>query len=370
MKLFIDESGNTGPTKIKNLVSNFADQPYYSLTGILLNNEQEKQLNSFIENSVQKFDVHSNELKAKNLYETEPNLIIELIKYISQKQIPCFTEIMEKKYYMNIQILEAFIAPSHLTPLFDELIAFKNFIASNLSEYLSDKIYEKFCKACQSYTANEFESFIQFIKRELNKKPIDYIKQFLLDMTNMAELSYFALKSNEPTEAFKSYLPIPDKIHNKNYVFMLPNYQAFSHLIGRANLYINKNKCGDFKIIHDEQKQFDIIYKKIIQDLKTLELESNEMIKDTIIEEKINFNIDENLSLHFEKSQNLIPLQCVDLLSGFVMRYLKDFEDKKIKRIKRYKKSILQLIDVPMPEGINFVIPDQDFSKLIDYLEE
>lgn len=370
MKLFIDESGNTGPTKIKNLVSNFADQPYYSLTGILLNNEQEKQLNSFIENSVQKFDIHSNELKAKNIYETEPNLIIELIKYISQKHIPCFTEIMEKKYYMSTQILEAFISPSHLPPLSAELIAFKNFIASNLSEYLSDKIYEKFCKACQSYTANEFESFVQFIKSELNKKPIDYINHFLLDMANMAELSYFALKSNEPTEAFKSYLPIPDKKHNEDYIFMLPNYQAFSHLIGRVNLCINKNKLSDFRIIHDEQKQFDIIYANIIQDLKTSKFNSNEEMKGTIMEEKADFDVNEDLTLHFEKSENLIALQCADLLSGFVMRYLKDFEDKKTQKIKKYKKSILQLIYVPMPEGINFVITDQDFSKFMDYLQK
>jgi len=370
MKLFIDESGNTGPTKIKNLISNFAHQPYYSLTGILLNDEQEKQLNSFIENSVRKFDIQSSELKAKNSYEKEPNLIIELIEYISQNQIPCFTEIMEKKYYMNTQILEAFIIPSNLIPLSDELIAFKNFIASNLSEYLSDKIYEKFCKACQNYTADEFENFVKFIKFELNKQPIDDIKQFLLDMVELAESDYLALRIKNPTEAFKSYLPIPDRKHNEDYIFMLPNYHAFSHLIGRVNLYINKNKLSNFKIIHDEQKQFDIIYENIIQDFKTSRFNSNEIIKGTVMEEKIDLDFNENLTLHFEKSENLIALQCADILSGFVMRYFKDFENKKIQKIKRYKKSILQLIDVPMPEGINFVITDQDFSKLIDYLQK
>jgi len=370
MKLFIDESGNTGPTKIKNLVSNFADQPYYTLAGILINNKQENQLSSILENLVQEFRIQASELKAKRLYEKNPNFIIELTEYISRNQIPCFIEIMEKKYYMDTQILEAFIIPSHLMTISNELIMHKQAIASNLSEYLSNEIYENFCNTCQNYTAEGFENFIRFIKFKLSKHPINDAKRFLLNMVKMTETHYLELKTKIPTGAFKSFLPIPDRKHNDKYLFMLPNYHAFSNLIGRVNLYIKKNKLGNFTIIHDDQKQFDIIYKDIIQHFKTSKLNSNEMIKNTIIEQKVDFNFNHNFSLHFEKSENLIALQCADLLAGFIMRYLKDFENKKTQKIKKYKQSISQLINVPMPEGINFVITDQDFSKFMDYLKK
>jgi len=77
MKLFIDESGNTGETLSLDSAFNFKEQPYYVLSGILLNSIEERKLSKYISQLIEKYKIGGDELKAKNIYKYKPCFLMK-----------------------------------------------------------------------------------------------------------------------------------------------------------------------------------------------------------------------------------------------------------------------------------------------------
>src|SRR5258706_15838408 len=102
MKLYIDESGNTGETLSEDYKFNFAEQPFYTLAGILPG-KNDKLLVEYLESLKLKYSIHANDLKAKKIYKSKPQLIIDLIAFIEKHRIPHFIEIMDKIYNLNVE---------------------------------------------------------------------------------------------------------------------------------------------------------------------------------------------------------------------------------------------------------------------------
>ncbi len=151
MNLYVDESGNTGETLIKDGKFNFTEQPLYVLAAILPG-EKEGLLKDFIAELLKKHKIKANELKAGKVYEKKPLLLVDLIDHLVSNRIPSFIELMDKLYYLSIQITNYFISP--LTQLNNSVIARNNHIASTLAGYLNTDIYESFIKTCKEYSTN------------------------------------------------------------------------------------------------------------------------------------------------------------------------------------------------------------------------
>ena len=106
MKLYIDESGNTGETLSKDSKFNFEEQPYYVLAGILVDDNTSTELEKFISSQKTTHHIQGNELKAKNIYSSKPAFVSELFDYIISNDIPFFIELMDKLFYLNIQLCQ------------------------------------------------------------------------------------------------------------------------------------------------------------------------------------------------------------------------------------------------------------------------
>src|SRR5690606_36770356 len=114
---YIDESGNTGETLSKDSKFNFIDQRYYVLTGVLLDDNSQTALSAFIHSQITKHRIQGNELKAKNLYDSKPAFISELVDFIVANKTPFFIELMDKHLYLHIQLVEYFIVPYYSLPI-------------------------------------------------------------------------------------------------------------------------------------------------------------------------------------------------------------------------------------------------------------
>jgi hypothetical protein len=333
MNLFIDESGNTGEALANGATFNFEAQPYYVLTGIFIGDSILCEFSSFIDAQIKKHRIKSNELKALTLYSGKPRFIIELVDYIISYNIPVFIELMDKLFYLNTQLVEHVF----LRYQSEELREVKNNLASNLTGRLDHDIYNKFIIACKSNSTEVLLSFYDtlieyftFTKDAELKNHIQYTKRdFLADFTKDGE------------SVLKNYLPLPDENpHNKS-IHFLTGFSAFTGILARAQKYSNDFLSGQFNIIHDMEEHHGIIYQSAFESMKTLK--TDELVSDIISLKFETYNINKANNLYFQDSQSNIYLQVADLISGFVMRFWKDYKNGVADKVNLYAATMNKL---------------------------
>ena len=354
MKLFIDESGNTGEVLSSAEMFNFNDQPYYALSGLLLNDEEEQQLTQFVGALINKYKIQGDELKAKNIYKSKVTFFEEIVGYILNKKIAFFIELMDKQFFLNMYLVDYFFLPYYSLPLSDKVIQTKKEIARSLSKHLTQDIYESFTSTVKTYTNSALEKFYNVLENHFkNVEDGIYVKHI-----SKTKEDYLELKEENSQQALEKFLPKPDKNPNNRLIHLLPNYNAFTNLIARAQKY-NYSNSGliDFDIIHDEQKQFDVIYKSALEHMKSVD--SDKILSGSSISKKAMFNINKNTKLLFVDSKTDLCVQVSDLISGFVMRYCIDRDKRNMTKIKSVE-PIIRKLAYPYAGtsvGINFVVP-------------
>lgn len=348
-ELYIDESGNTGSALYTNGKFNFVEQPYYVLAAILLDSEMKNKLLVFVDNLKKQYKISGTELKSSKLYGNKDLFINELIDYIVAEKIPVFIELMDKKYYININIFEV-IAPSNMLQL--ETISEKYFemsrdITTLLYEKFDDSIYAAFSKVLNDYNNNSLENFYKLL---INKFQAISDLKFLSKIIEDTEKSYFKTKLKDSKNAFKYFLPEPDLNINENPIFLLPNYNSFTNIISRSNKFCEDAGVQLSNIVHDEQKQYDTIFKDIFNKMKQIDYGT---YAPKFVNKKINTYIPKNVNLLFRDSKSNIPIQVVDIIAGTVNRWWSDFINLNSRCIK-YLNFIYRLNG-----NINLVIPNQ-----------
>jgi len=365
-KLYIDESGNTGEVLSRNNQFNFTTQPYYTLAGLLVNADIDSELREFSNRLKSHYRIGAVELKASSLYETKPGFIEELVTFIADRDVPVFVEIMDKVYYLNIQIVEYFLLPFHSNQITDSLIARKQFIVSHIGRFLNSACYQFVVDAVKSYSNESLElCYEQLIIHFENHNSAE--SKLLKSSVEQTRLDYLRIKLRDPQKALKKFLPIPDKNPKDRLIHLLPNYPAFTSLLARAEKYRVNNNLSPLYIIHDEQKQFGNIFESAFQEMK--KLDTTKLLENSKISAITQYNISPQTTLSFQDSSSDILLQVADILSGFVMRFWADFMKSNFARTDVYLTSFKRLI-YPRDnssEGINFVVPDFDHYRLINY---
>jgi hypothetical protein len=364
--LYIDESGNTGPTSSLAAKFNFEDQRFYALAGLLIDQNSEKSLEEKVHYLKDKHNIKLPELKAKSLYLKKPKFIEEVIDTCLQHDVVFFIELMDKLYYLDMQLVEFCLTSTDSKN--EEASAFKEALASNLRhENHSNKIYHQFIESCNLYSNQALEELYEFLISYFDEVG-DYLKKGYVQMVRFA---YHQLKANEgKLVALETYLPKPDLNSKEKWIHLLPNYHAFSNLIGRANLYSSKSGSKTFKIIHDNQPQFESIYKDIITMTKKGGID--DIISQTSITSKAKYDLDELTEITFIDSKKSIFIQLADLVSGIIMRSWSDIVDKRNLDFScNHLSSILKVQENGMSgiSGINYVVSYNDFALINGLLQ-
>lgn len=353
MNVYIDESGNTGETLNLETSFNFSEQPFYVLSGILLDDSKKEKLEEFIKTLKQKFRVQGNELKAKNLYQSTPRFIHELFGYLMDNDIPIFCEVMDKKYFLTIYLVDYFFLPYYSIPLTDQIVYYRKQIGYRIHNQLDDSIYKQFINAVKDYTNDSLEKFQDL----LIKYCVDSGFEEHISHLELTKSDYFELKAISADDALKKHLPLPDKNPNEKLIHLLPNYNAFSNLTARVQKYCNENKTpSNFNIIHDNQEQFYNIFQNALDLMKNENIVS--VIENTSISERSSYNVEKEIQLMFVDSKKEILIQVADLISGVFMRYTVDVSKRNMAQIEQYKELIGKIISLTKDgTGVNVVAP-------------
>lgn len=362
-KIYIDESGNSGDLSLIGDDLSFNNQPVFVLTGIVLDDE-----NAFVQRvqdlkSEYKIK-NDNELKSNLLLKNKHKMILELVKFFVSTDSKFFIEVVDKRYQLIANIVDHFLFPPYFMQKITETdVVMKLIYASFLYGYLEDQIlydYVQITKSPSNYNIREFfrklkDCLLKDESKELNYTAIQCVDESLDDFEHIV--------MSEGKNAWKRFLPIPDKNKRDALVWMLPNYSSLANIYARINKYTN-GYVGEYTIVHDDQDHFD----EILQDAKK-RTEETDLMNRMYMPTSVNFDFSASAQLRFESSHNHVGIQIADVLSGLVRRY----EENLLKDIATEEfllEAIHLLLDKANEEngvGINRVAP-QDIMSLVERL--
>ncbi|RZG65678.1 hypothetical protein EXE25_12590 [Acinetobacter bouvetii] len=369
-KYYVDESGTSGDSLKDNFDSLFNDQLYYTSVAIGIKKDIESNVEDEFYNLLSPYFNAKGEVKSSLVFDSNVNLILKCIDLIDKYELPCFSEVVDKKYHINNTVVNHYIFPPYYLPshlrFSDDTLHCCQIIAQLLTDNMPTSYYNELIIYLQAGTEEElliwFNKLINNIEAHIGyerdkNRIIDSIKESLDD--------YQIMKKYEGIDvAIRRFTPIPDKLISGKEHRLLPQVPTLASLLARINKFQNK---VEIELIHDEQTE----YSRTFLDLK----ESLESKKDTELEiNEANYDFDNPIILKHIKSQDSVFIQVSDIVSGFLMRYFRDIKNKGFENIDQiYHEIYHRLSLINSSKGINLVLSPRErenFDKavLLNYI--
>ena len=268
MKIYLDESGNTGNVITKDNILKFADQRHFVLGGVKVkNNEDRKILLKKYKLFKEKFNING-ELKGSDLmlrkYNKELKYFLENILDDTHFEI-C---IYDKKFYLVTLLLYAILGNE-----FKEKYPLDFY--SLASEYVlySDEILIQYCKLSNSPNCNDLKKLLNLILKLDFKtipnynNPLKIVSKYILD--------------NDAYDSILNKIMTFGWYNNDKYINLI-NLNALSELIYTLKFDYNLNN-NNLEIFHDKISGFDKTFQSELSplgiNLKFIDSKDEELIQ-------------------------------------------------------------------------------------------
>lgn len=326
MKIYIDESGNSGDLVQRKIDLTFSNQNIFTLSAVKIPEDVYSKLEKeFIPELKKKYKIQSGEIKSSNLFDKKPKVILEIVDFIKDNNIDYFIEITDKKYYIcNSMVIYQVIPPYFISreELNGERKVLREIYMDIFIRNIGESEYQCFFEACQNINEesllNSFHTLKKFFSEKIKEEKDLYLKiiyQCIVNDIGIYIEDYFDIKDKEGLDnAVRKFLPIPDENKKGQLIYLLPQISSLTNLVARVN-YFNGN-LEDINFIHDQQVHFDNILSYNVE--KMLDVgETGYKFTNS------NFNIEKPVDITFDAdSKDNVGIQIADILSGFTMRYM------------------------------------------------
>lgn len=317
MKFYIDESGNTGGATSTGKAYDFDGQPTFALAAIGLHDQA--AIAAVVEEIRSAHRVPAGELKSKSLT-GKPEFVRDLVDAICDRAPPCFIEVVDKRYYLVMNMVSSHVLPPSTGILGNPQAHFvQNAFADFLYHFTPAEVFDAFIAACQAPSDATLRSSFGALLDFLDRFPAGEVSAACREMTNLSFSDYEEMLADEVPTAYAQFLPSPDTGKRGKPVSMLPNLSSLTNIYARINLHYQRD-LSTIELVHDEQLQFDQI------------LSNNKQAAEALGGQAANFftphadyNFGASAPLTFAKSHDSIGLQLADVIAGFCMRYIKDW---------------------------------------------
>ncbi len=352
MHFFLDESGNTGGTSKNALQSSFGGQRIFTLAAI--GAPDEEHLIDTLSPLLERFNIHSKELKASTLYKKKPQFIAEVFSTIKREGWPVFIEAVDKKFMLAANIVNCLVLPGYC---FESETREINFIRNSFAEYLfldaPDVLYDEFLNLCEHPSREGVSNLLDHFIAELSKHRNE-VSGALIHSLSMTKDD---VKERDDISVF---VPMPDTGKHGKQVWMLPNLSSFTNLYARINLYL-KGKLSEVQIFHDEQLQFDRIIEAAKMDVEGFPAEKFGFVSDST-----DYKFNDTANLFFKTSHESFGIQIADVIAGFVMRFIsQQLKEEPIeKTILDTHKLLMTLNREEIGVGMNMVMSARDANLI------
>lgn len=361
-KIFFDESGFTGNFRIKNKKFNTNDNDIFILVGI-----EDDENNNFIEDIKalkSKLRIQAQELKSKQILKRYDKFLPELLTIIKEKEINVFIEVIDKYFFLSMQLTEFLIYSPLMKNKNSEVnnpnarktysLFFYNFLSVeifedyyNLIHEPTEKMFTDFLKTLINIFENLFYECI--IGSYYNKNYLLTFNQIVASIMDLLknvletylEIEDYNKENSVSNMICSNFLPIGDYSYKENYYNSYYHLSCFVNIVKRID-EINKN--SEIFLIHDNQLESKNILEKNLDEMK---------------QGKYNTLLNNSHSLFFKDSKDDILIQIADVLAGGLRKTI----ENKLK-LKNTDLSIKNLKEFNKACQINFVLPLETANKL------
>ncbi|MBB6624811.1 DUF3800 domain-containing protein [Clostridium gasigenes] len=330
MKVFIDESGNSGTQRYNNNW-NFEEQPYFIYCAIAIPDQHvatvEKEFDELLISKCIKTELKSTNkghMKLKSI------LLKDFINVLDKYKCKFYVEVVNKKFQISNYIVDYCVIPYYdipLDPNAAELKIVKMIFANLLYKEISDNMLSEFLNLVNQkdqYDADDLVSYLKKLRLEIKCKYLyDNVEQTLDSVINYKQRG---LK-------VENIYPVVDT-YKGGYTkcSISPNIDSINNLISR---FLKDSK--EVKIVHDIQKELSPAIKKWTEIRNDMESDCN-------------------ISIEFEDSKKSRIIQCSDYFAGNIRVCI----EEKLKSNVRYDDTIENIIN----NDCNFVSTAEEQVKL------
>jgi hypothetical protein len=349
---YLDESGHSGDLA-SNTGSNFdfEGQPYFALAAVGISSLL--PVEEGIERLRTKHKIATGELKSKAL-QSKSAFVSDVINLLIERKCPLFVEVVDKRFFLCVEIVNCILLPPSLG--FDgsaQMWRMRNLLVDWLYDCVTEQVLNQFVEACRTPADQTLLSVLGGLLRlafsEVRKESAPGFAVALKQMVEATMLAYGQLREKS-SDAFLTFLPVPDDSKNARKIWMLPNLSSLTNLYARLNLF-HKRKLAGITLVHDQQLQLD----EILRRAKF----AAEQLQDDAFTPYSDYKFTETAGLEFSASERNIGIQCADILAGTVMRYFRD-KSKGLSvspEVERLMMKLLAGIDANTSFGILQVVP-------------
>lgn len=313
MDFYIDESGNTGDLARTSADLDFGGQTVFSLAAVGISNES--SISEEISFLRKKHKVQAAELKLSKILKRKPAFALDAIQVLIENNLPCFVEVVDKKYQLAVSITNGFIWPPYFnTEESQDTVWLRNIFADYIYYKVpNDVIYE--IVRCMNNPSNEIVgAYFDLLKDVVSKDPHE-VAQGIASQIEESKDDFRIMIEQEGEQAHRRFLPLPDIGKRDQEVWLLPNFSSFTNMYARINLYRFGNLEG-CHIFHDEQAHFD----EIIAAAK-LQAESAKVDPSKFKLPYSDYNFQQIARLFFKASPESTGIQLADIVAGLAMRW-------------------------------------------------
>jgi len=334
MRLYLDESGNTGDAATLE----WPDQPTFVLAAVG-QREAGEGIGGHLSRLRDEYHIQMPELKGSKLFETKDQFIEQLVTWLIDEGHPIYVEVMDKKYFVTTLLVSYFLSTPQKAMRDITEVRDCNIIANIICNQFSSSVIRSYGEACLKRTPNAVYRFMGDFVMEIrdqagNAKPPGSWKS-QADVEQWANLSDISQRGYARTKAFEKmrddvaegqdlvdpFLPPAETNKRGEVVAMLPHYSAFGNMYARINA---QYRGEEIELVHDEQDHFD----QILSDLQC-SMKSNryayisELHKEAGMPWSGSTSLDfrPNQTIRFSDSKDEVGIQVADVIAGFCRKY-------------------------------------------------
>ena len=348
---YLDESGNTGDLGKVGAHPSFGGQRLFTLACIGI--DDLAALGDEVDRLKALHRLQGTELKSTKT-KSKPRFVSDLARFLHDRDWPVFIELVDKHYYVIMNIVERIVVP-YVSPadLSRESMFMKNVMADYIALHGPDELVQLYAIACQTQKRPDARQVFKRLIHWSHRSQAD--REIAAGVEKFTRASLKDFEKCHPHAAVKQALPILDRNKHDGLIWLLPNISSFTSIYARLNHYL-KGQIGSITFVHDEQAHFD----DIIDANKKLAEEVHAQGSGIKLR-NANYRFASPAALRFQNSKSSLGIQVADVLAGFASRYVyqKVWEpnsvatehDEVFAEIKKFTKN-------GGATGINYVAPE------------
>lgn len=349
LHVFVDESGNTGDAA--KLIDAFGGQPSFALVGIG-EPTGSSILQQILDGLRRDHRIQAPEFKAKTLTRNA-GLGLDLVTRLADASVPMFIELMDKRYFLSVNIVNHFLAGSWLDMSSADSLQIANLFADLLTSHIPDGHVIPYLAFAQAPTGDTLDEFARNLRSDVGVA-LRWAPPHLSDALSMlSEAIDRAIAQSERGghDKIGDFLPSADHSEHGTRYAMLPHVNGFVNLYARINLAAAS--WDAVSVVHDEQRQIEMILRAY-----AAMLESNEnfhFLGQSAAQEHVNYDFSAGkVTLEFSPSEATAGIQVADLVAAICTRRMNSVVKGHLDEELREEVRVLSVVACP-GAGLNLV---------------